>query len=241
MAMIIETTDDLIRLLRENEEFRAAARRELLTEELLELPNEFRKFKTETEKRFDAIDQRFDGIDRRLDAMDERFDGVDRRFDGIDRRLDDMRGYLLEGKMPTRLRQRIARALGLRRPKTLWMAEHYVQPPSTAEEFNDRKELALDNGDISDEEESRLEDTDMVMRARNADGQTVYIAVEASGVIGSRDIDRARDSAKILTKMYGEDSIPAVYGFAIDDNQVRQASATDELAEVHIFLESERF
>ena len=227
MAMIIETTDDLIRLLRENEEFRAAARRELLTEELLELPNEFRKFKTE----FAEFKTEF----AEFKAETEQ------RFDAMDRRLDDMRGYLLEGKMPTRLRQRIARAFGLRRPKTLWMAEHYVQPPSTAEEFNDRKELALDNGDISDEEESRLEDTDMVMRARNADGQTVYIAVEASGVIGSRDIERARDSAKILTKMYGEDSIPAVYGFAIDDNQVRQASATDELAEVHVFLEPERF
>ena len=234
MAMIIETTDDLIRLLRENEEFRAAARRELLTEELLELPNEFRKFKTE----FAEFKTEFAEFKA---ETEQRFAGVDQRFDGIDRRLDDMRGYLLEGKMPTRLRQRIARAFGLRRPKTLWMAEHYVQPPSTAEEFNDRKELAFDNGDISDDEESRLEDTDMVMRARNADGQTVYIAVEASGVIGSRDIDRARDSAKILTKMYGEDSIPAVYGFTIDDNQVRQASATDELAEVHIFLESERF
>ena len=38
MAIIIETTYDFIRALRENEEFKAAARRELLTDDLLELP-----------------------------------------------------------------------------------------------------------------------------------------------------------------------------------------------------------
>ena len=37
MAIIIETTDDFIRALRENEEFRDAARRELMTQDLMEL------------------------------------------------------------------------------------------------------------------------------------------------------------------------------------------------------------
>ena len=50
MSLIIETTDDFIRALRGNEEFKAAARHELLTQDLLELPKEFREFKTSTEE-----------------------------------------------------------------------------------------------------------------------------------------------------------------------------------------------
>ena len=70
-------------------------------------------------------------------------------------------------------------------------------------------EEALDNGKILDAEFNRLQDTDMVMRARDVDGRTVYVAIEASGVIGSGDIGRARRSALILTKMYSENAIPA--------------------------------
>ena len=80
----------------------------------------------------------------------------------------------------------------------------------------------------------------MIMHAATSDGETVYIAVEASGVIGSGDIDRARQSADILKKLYGEDAIPAVYGFSIESEQVEQAKPKDGLAEVHIFLETER-
>ena len=67
MSLIIETTDDFIRALRGNEEFKAAARRELLTQDLLELPNEFREFKTSTE-------ERFDGVERRCDALRGTYD-----------------------------------------------------------------------------------------------------------------------------------------------------------------------
>ena len=186
MATVIETTDDFIRVLRENEEFKAAARRELLTEDLLELPSEFR---AQTEQRFDSISQ------------DIR---------GLTNSVNDLRGSALEAKMPTRLRQRADRALGLIRPRTLWLAEHYVQPPSRAESFDRLKEQAADSGQISDEEADRLTDTDMIMHAATADGETVYIAVEASGVVGEGDISRVRQSADILKKLYGEDAIPAV-------------------------------
>ena len=217
MAIIIETTDDFIRALRQNEEFKAAARRELLTQDLLKLPEEFREFKSETE---------------------QRFDGVDKSIRELTNSVNDLRGSALESKMPTRLRQRAARTLGLIRPRTLWLAEHYVQPPSRAEAFDRLKEQAADSGQISDEEADRLTDTDMIMRATTADGETVYIAVEASGVIGDGDISRVRQSADILKKLYGEDVFAAVYGLSIEPEQVVQAKPRDDLAEVHIFLET---
>ena len=220
MAVVIKTTDDFIRVLRGNEEFKAAARRELLTEDLLELPAEFREFRAQT---------------------DQRFDGVDQSIRELTNIMNDLRGSSLEGRMSTRLRQRVASTLGLTRPRTLWLAGHYVQPPSRAEAFDIQKDQAADGGQISDEESDRLTDTDMIMRATTADGERVYIAVEASGVIGSGDISRARQSADILKKMNGEEAIAAVYGFSIEPEQVEQAKPKDDLAAVHIFLETERF
>ena len=219
MATIIETTDDFIRALRQNEEFKAAARRELLTENLLELPGEFREFRTYAE---------------------QRFDGISQDIRGLTNNMNDLRGSALEAKMPTRLRQRAARALGLTRPRTLWLSEHYVQPPSRAEAFDRLKEQAADSGQISVEEADRLTDTDMIMHAATADGETVYIAVEASGVIGEGDISRVRHSADILKKLYDAEAIPAVYGLSIAPEQVERAKPGDDLAEVHIFLETER-
>ena len=253
MSLIIETTDDFIRALRENEEFKAAARRELLTQDLLALPKEFSEFKTSTEERFDAIDKRFDAVDERFDGIDRRLDGMDQRFDGMDQRFDrveedirnlttsvnDLRGSALELKMSTRLRQRLAATLELTHPRTLWLAEHYVQPPGRAEEFARRMEHAADMGEITEEEIGRLIDTDMVVRAINTAGERVHVAVEASGVIGNRDIGRARQSAGILKKMYRQDSVAAVYGYSIEAEQFEHARATDDLVEVHVFLETE--
>ena len=213
MVVIIETTDDFIRALRENEEFKAAARRELLTDDLLELPGEFREFRAQTEESLRVLTNN----------------------------VNDLRGSALEAKLPTRLRQRAARTLGLTRPRTLWSAEHYVQPPSRAEAFDGRKERAADNGQISYEEADRLTDTDMIMSAETTDGETVYIAVEASGVIGGGDISRARQSADILKRLYDAEAIPAVYGFSIAPEQVEQAKPKDGLVEVHIFLDTERY
>ena len=281
MAIIIETTDDLIRVLRENEEFRDAARRELLTEDLLELPGEFREFRSYAEENFvttgefrefrsyaeenfvttgefrefrSYAEENFvtTGEFREFRSYaEENFvttgefrefrTQTDQTLHTLTNNVNDLRGVALEGRMSTRLRQRVARALGLTRPRTIWLSRQYVQPPSRAEAFENLKEEAADNGQISDEEADRLTDTDMIMSAETTDGETVYIAVEASGVIGSGDISRARHSAGILKKLYGEDAIPAVYGFSVEPEQVEQAKPKDGLPQVHIFLETERF
>ena len=55
MTTMINTADDLIRAVRENEEFRAAMRRELLTEELLELPRRFEEYREANDRRLDTL------------------------------------------------------------------------------------------------------------------------------------------------------------------------------------------
>ncbi len=54
--MIINTTDDFIEAMRRNPEFLAAARREILTQELIELPEKLAKFRDETIGRLDRME-----------------------------------------------------------------------------------------------------------------------------------------------------------------------------------------
>ena len=227
---MIPTTDELLRAARENPEFREEFRRLILTEDLLAMPAQLSELTAVTAN-----------LAATGEATNQRLGRIEGSLGSLNTSMNDVRGYTLGGQTGTRLRQRLASTLGLTHPRTLWMAKHYVQPPGRAEEFNKEMEEALDNGKILDAEFNRLQDTDMVMRARDVDGRTVYVAIEASGVIGSGNIERARRSALTLTKMYSENAIPAVYGFSIAEPQTKQAEQTDEEAEVLVYLESETF
>ena len=76
MAILIETTDDFIRALRENEEFLAAARREIATQDLIELPAKFAKYTASADKRMDSIDERIAVLAANTEAMNRRMDGM---------------------------------------------------------------------------------------------------------------------------------------------------------------------
>ena len=220
----INNTDDFIRALRQNPEFHAAARRELLTEELLALPQRFSQYAESTDKRLDGIDR----------AINDLKDGQRR----LENNVNALRGDALETKMPTRLCDLLSATLDIRRTQIFWMARHAPPPMSRSEQFAQTLEDATDSGTITDDQEGRLIRTDLIVRSvRESDGSRLWAAVEASSVIDQDDISRARQSALALTKIYGEDAIPVVYGYRISDQQREQAAATSELQRVHIFLE----
>jgi hypothetical protein len=121
------------------------------------------------------------------------------------------------------------------------MARHLMPPMSRSEYFVQTLEDATDSGIITEDEEARLTRTDMVIRSlRKSDGSRLWIAAEASGVIDQDDIERARQSASALKKLYGEDAVPVVYGYSISERQREQTAATPELQQVHVFLEPDQ-
>lgn len=80
-----------------------------------------------------------------------------------------------------------------------------MHPASRGDRFVLEIESAMDKGIITEDEEARILRTDMIIRAiQKADGSHLWIAAEASGVIDKSDIDRARQSADALTKVFGE-------------------------------------
>ena len=127
--------------------------------------------------------------------------------------------------------------------RAVWTARNAAQATGRARTFERHTEEATDGELITDSEADRLIDTDMILTGTKVSTENVvYIAVEASGTIKSNDIQRARESAAILNRLYGAEAFPAVYGYYIDGQQVSEAQPDAEkaLLEVHIFLESDR-
>ena len=210
MALIINTTDDFIEAMRKNPEFLAAARRELLTRELLDLPQRFAEYKEETNARFDAVDARFDGVDA-------RFDGVDARFDGVDSDLGSLKGISLGANLEKAGLANMVADFGLRRTRIVRLAEHN----RASEEFNEAVWDALHSGIISEDERKRLTVTDMIARARMGRNTDIhaYIVAEASYSLEARDIAKVRSSADALQKVFPEATVfPCLYAVNVSDD-----------------------
>ena len=235
----INTTEDLLRVVRENKEFREAMRRELLTEELLELPARFAEYAKANNARLDRIEADVSTLKTDVDVLKSDVAVLKTDMNTLKIDVDALRGDALETKMPTHLCQMLSDALDIRRVQVIWMSRGPINPISRQDAFARKVEEATDAGIISDDDEGRLNRTDMVVRSlRKSDGEPLWIAAEASGVINYDDIDRARQSATALTKLYAQDALPAVYGHRIADEQRTFAQAHDGLQEVHVFIEA---
>ena len=96
----INTPDDLLLLLREDAAFRATMRRELLTVELLEVPQRVSNIEQSvaaliehanaTNARLDRMDQTIVAINARLDRMDQTIAAIVEQTNAINARLDRM-------------------------------------------------------------------------------------------------------------------------------------------------------
>ena len=216
----IHTMEDLIRLLDEKPEWADALRSRLLNRDLIELPGRFAAFAADTIARFDGIDARLDrmdvrldGIDARLDRIDVRLDGIDARFDGMDVRLDRIDVQLdrievtlgpLRGaharNAGIRKVNSIARRLGLRRVRNL---------------SEDDLQNLVDNGDTSELAANELDsflEADLVIEAKDAQGETAFIAVEISYTVDGRDTARAIRNARLLRWFTGKEASALVTG-----------------------------
>ena len=131
---------------------------------------------------------------------------------------DDMgqyRGLFLEHSMPKLLLPRLAQQLSLKRPRVQY---HHNYWPTADYSFMDKVEDACEDGAITVAQESRIRRADMVMNGRRrSDGEEVWIAVEASGLIGEKDIDRAAESAEILATVYKTETHAVVIGHRVSD------------------------
>ncbi len=281
----INTTEDFLALLRENQEFREAARQAILTEELLALPAVFSTFASEMRtdfrrlegnvsevrtdvKQFQEGQKRLEGDvseirtdvrqlqegqkrlegdvsevrtdARQLQEGQKRLEGGQKRLEEGQKRLSDrvdsIRGTSLEQRLSTKLLPLVGREFNVRRVFAIW-SPGVIDVSGSTKEFHDRVEQALEDGIIDDDDETRLRVTDLIMRSqRKTDRSTLWFTVEASGVINNDDVTRSKQSADAVRKIYGQDIIPIVYGYGIQEAQMRLA---EDLG-VQVYLDPDR-
>ena len=240
----INTIDDLLRLLDENEQFLAAVRHKILTEDLIKLPHEFgefqqemkdfhrdtkdfqqevKEFQKETEDRFDGIDKRFDGIDERLDTQHALYSEQNRS-------LDRFRGaYAMEGTRRYRriIARTIARARGNRLSATVVLDDDELNLISSNAEDMDMSDIY---GDTPVETLlGNLDTADLVLKVTENDRNRTefYVAIEASYTVEDRDVVKSTSNAKLIARATGKDAYAVVAGASVG-SEIRGTVIRDE-------------
>ena len=196
-----------------------------------------------TNKRLDNLEVRMDGVETRLDGVETRLSDVETRLGDVETRLgrveettNALRGDVLEVRLTNKIPPLVSRHFDVRRIYPVW-SDGFLPANPRIQEFQTSVEGATDEGKITDDDETRLKVTDLVVRSqRKSDGSTLWFAVEASGVIGEEDITRAKQSSDVLRKVYNQDAMPLVYGYHISDTDRDLANQLD----VRVFLDPDR-
>ena len=198
----------IIEEIESNPEAQRLLLRALLTEEFLRVPERLDRIESELRV---AKDER---AEMRNDIAILKADSeVLKRDSAI------LKGDSLEIKLHRRVRSLVSQRLGLRRARIMQSAVQDTRPA-----LSDAVEDAQANGVIIDEQEIRIDATDIIMSAlRKSDGSRVWVAMEVSNNVGQSDIERAREAADALNMVFGEDAEGVVAGYRIHDLDMERA------------------
>ena len=197
MATIINTSDDLLKLLAENTEFYQAVRRLVLSDELIELPERFARFSAEVHDfitRQERFNERVDNFIEEQRQFNQRIETSVDELQATTARLETSVGEL-KGNTARYvvgvLFGEIAEQLGFTFKDTLSRQQlrQMVGPQGRT--------------DVSSGDRQSFIRADLVVLADDAHGTTHYIAVEASYTGDARDTARARRNAELLQRFTG--------------------------------------
>lgn len=200
----ITSTEDLLRLLREDATFREAARRELLSEDLLRLPEVVAQLARELHELRDLVERFVESTNRRLGALESDVDTLKSDVATLKSDVGTLKGRQVEDtyrrSAPTRFRRVDG---GLRRMDVLDAAR-------LAELADDAHAARR----ITAREADQLTRADLVAFARRAAGEQVVVVAEISATIHHDDVERALARARVASKATG---LPAVVVVAGDE------------------------
>ena len=187
---VINTMEDLIRLLDEKPKWVEALRVRLLTRELIELPEKFAEFVKVTNERFDKLGGRFDRLGSQVQSLQ-----------------DDV--GMLKGAH--------ARSAAIREASSIAREMNFYRTKNFSQ---DDLWALIDRADTVDIPKNVLRSfrrADLIMEAADQDGETCYIAVEISFTVNGRDTTRALRNAEFMTQFTGKPAHAAVVGLRRDD------------------------
>lgn len=186
----INTKDDLMRLLREDDELKALLR-EMVSETVLEIQKE--TLKVQQDILAEIREMRADTNSMRADIGHLVGDNLERKI-----------GFRLPGMLVHRLELSDLEVL-------LYQERAIVVDP----ELQEVVAQAYGRGSINQGQRRTLLETDMIVRARREDDNLAFYPVEVSAAIGVDDISRAEESAQILAAITGMAASPVVCGYRL--------------------------
>ncbi len=192
------TVEELIQILDENPELLEALRSRILTQELLNLPQAHAEFVAEM-RGFVA-------------EMREFVAATNRNFQRLSNDFGNFRGAYAETAVE---KNSIVIVMDLSEAVDLGLDE------LTARNLNQKDLVAMarhsgDTSDLSRGELRSFYQSDLVIEANDASGETHYIAVEASYTCNGRDTTRALSHARLLKRFTGRPTHPVVAGVRRD-------------------------
>ena len=187
-----------LRALQDDPEFRAEVRNQLLGRELLELPERFAKFAEYVNEFID--EQR--GTNARQEEFNARQEEFNARQEAFNQRTDVSIG-ILKGNAARRLVRDHAETI----------LDHLQLDFVQIVARNDLIRMARQSGlanEVDSGQRRSFYAADLVLEGLDADGNTCYVAAEASFTADRRDTDRARRNAQFLTRCTGQPALPMV-------------------------------
>ena len=157
------------------------------------------------------VDQRMDRLETRIDQLETR---VDQRMDRLENGISDMKGFYTEQKTAQQA-EIITSDLNLQWVRIL-----------TPGELN---QLALGEagGQALTDELRSFREADLVIEARNEEGNTQYLAAEVSFTGAIRDTERALRNAELLTRITGHPARAVVASVTNDREAQREIEDKD--------------
>ena len=196
MAFTVNDFRDLLEILRTMPEWKEALRRELLGEEILELPRLVR----ELIKAVEEMSKRLYRVEQDVEVLKADVEVLKADVGVLKADVATLKGDSLERKYRERPFVYFRRIV--RKSKVL-----------TDSEIEELLSQAQANGALSEADVDEISRLDVIVRGRRiTDDSVAYLAVEVSAKIDDYDVERAVRRAKLLAKIPGVVAIPVVAG-----------------------------
>ena len=234
----LNTTEDLLRAARENQEFREAFRREILTEDLINLPQRFEAYASETSRNINALTSSVTELTTNVADLTKNLDSVNQN---LNEKIDGMERNLVEKLDRLAVSHRMEHNALLHRFKGNYAIEttrnndgdiaekfadargvdSYRLRTLTRDERDDLLDKNLDGIDLL-ATEGNISKTfpagDIIAEVsdRRSRDTIFYMALEASYTVNAKDVIGASDHAKILREATGHEAFAVVSGVEIN-------------------------
>ena len=235
----INTPEDLLRVLRERPEWKEAVRREILSEQLMNLPARFDQF-VEEQQRFNEEQLQFNEEQRQFNEEQRQFNEEQLQFNEQQRQFNEQQRQFNEQQLQfneeqrqfnsrvdgfiERASQRFSRieddisnmrgehARSTAAGEAADIAEYMGFRMLRALTGDDLRQLvrASDTTGIAASELQSFRRADLVIECADSDGNIHYIAVEASNTADERDTRRAIRNAGFLARFTGQPAHSAI-------------------------------